>query len=185
MVRVIVIFLVCISVLFAGGCVPGRWHGAPHPSSDIEAPTFCLYKGWEGEPDAKPIAIYRIRVNRTNKIDDEPINWAKWMEYHQVSPPIDQSAWEIEFTPDGKSKPPEKPLACIIYGRVPPGYIEHIPAQPLIPERIYTVQIKPKGGMPNSYVYFFIRADVQGRPIQLEHRFPVGREEIIGVIPKQ
>ena len=180
MMRAIVVFLICISVLFAGGCVPGRWHGAPHPNSDIEAPTFCLYKGWESEPDAKPIAIYRIRVIREEKVNGEPGDWNNRGRRY-----ADQDTWDIEYAPDGKSKPPEKPLACIIYGRVPPGYIEHIPAQPLIPERIYTVQIKPKGGMPNSYVYFLIRADVQGRPTQLEHRFPVGREEIIGVIPKQ
>ena len=81
----------------------------------------------------------------------------------------DQVAWEIEYVGDDQAHPLTRPLSCITYGKVPPGYIETIPAQPLVPERFYVVLVHPKGGMPNLSVYFIIRADAQGRPTQLEH----------------
>ena len=52
--------------------------------------------------------------------------------------------------------------------KYPPGYKERIPPVPLVPERLYTVQILPKGVTPTSWVYFIIRADSTGRLTQLE-----------------
>ncbi len=62
---------------------------------------------------------------------------------------------------------------------MPEGYIKGIPAQPLIPERVYTVRLQPKGGMPMSWVYFIIRADAQGRPTHLEYRTQNGDVYVI------
>ena len=62
---------------------------------------------------------------------------------------------------------------------MPEGYIEGIPAQPLIPERVYTVLLQPKGGMPMSWVYFIIRADAQSRPTHLEYRTQNGDVYVI------
>ena len=144
-----VIFCVLISVvcLVSIGCIMADRagpHGLPHPHSELTAPTFCLYEGvfrLESEQHNKPAPIYSMRVERRNKIDDEPIDWSKWMEYGDIRPSIDQVAWEIEYAPDGKSDPSDRRFSCITYGKAPPGYIEKIPAQPLIPERLYTVMI--------------------------------------------
>ena len=162
--RIIVVFLIAFVCLFLSGCVPSM-HAFTHPHSEITAPTFCLYDGHWTKQDAKPAAIYRIFVYREEKINDERVNLKSTKRRY-----ADQDAWEIEYAPDGKSKPPEKPFSCITYGQVPPGYVEIIPAQPLGPERVYTVMIEPKGITPKSWVYFIIRADPStGRPIQLEH----------------
>ena len=70
--------------------------------------------------------------------------------------------------PDHEAHPLARPFSCIIYGKVPPGYKERIPPVPLVPERLYTVQILPKGVTPTSWVYFIIRADSTERLTQLE-----------------
>ena len=59
-----------------------------------------------------------------------------------------------------------------------------IPAQKLIPERVYTIRLQPKGGMPMSRIYFVIRADAQGRPTQLEHRSGDGDGTIRVITPQ-
>ena len=163
--RLIICFLIGVGCLFYGGCVPSM-HAITHPHSEITAPTFCLYEGWSTKKDAKPAPINSIRVNRVNKVNDEPIDWTKLKEYGQLRPSIDQVAWEIEYASDGKSKPPERRFSCITYGQVPPGYIEKITAQPLIPERLYSVAIK---GMPRSSVIFVIRVDSMGHPTHAGH----------------
>ena len=180
--RVIVVFLIGVGCLILSGCVKSM-HATPHPHSDIEAPTFCLYEGWATKQDAKPEPIYRLRVMRVNKINDERIDWDTLkVLYAQVRPWSDQDTWDIEYAPDGKSDPPEKPFACITYGKVPPGYIEHIPAQSLIPERLYDVLIEPKGITPKSGVRFIIRADSTGKPIKLEYDF--ARNQIHVITPQ-
>ncbi len=179
MKRMIVVFFICVGYLFSSGCMPRSMHGVAHPHSDITAPTFCLYDGWFTKQDSKPEPIYLILVTRMNKINDEPFDWGKWEEYRKIRPFGDQVAWEMEYAPDGKSEPPEKPFACITYGKVPPGYIETISALPLSPGRHYTVLIEPKGGGPRSGVVFVIRADSQGRPTHLEYRRGGGEIYII------
>ena len=57
---------------------------------------------------------------------------------------------EITKEEFGNPDPPSKYCSCITYSKMPEGYIEGIPAQPLIPERVYTVLLQPKGGMPMS-----------------------------------
>ena len=166
--RVIFCMLIYIVCLVSSGCVidSAGNHGLPHPHSELTAPTFCLYDGafrLESERHKKPLPIYYVRVKRQTKINDEPIDWNKWMEYGDIRPSIDQVAWEIEYAPDGKSDPPERRFSCITYGKVPPGYIEKIPAEPLIPERLYTVSIS------GYAVYFVIRVDSMGRPTHLEY----------------
>ena len=166
-----VIFCVLISVvcLVSSGCVPHSMgpHGLPHPHSELTAPTFCLYEGvfrLESEEHKKPAPINYIRVKRLNKVNGEPIDWAKLKEYNQIRRSIDQVAWEIEYVPDGKSDPPERRFSCITYGQAPPGYIEKIPAQPLIIERLYSVLLRPGG-----VLIFVIRADSQGEQTHLEY----------------
>ena len=183
MMRIIAVFLIAFVCLFLSGCMK-HMHGITHPHSDITAPTFCLYEGWSTKQDAKPYPIYRIGVSRMNKIDDEPFDWGKWEEYMQMRPVSDQAAWEIVYDPDGKSNPPEKPFACITYGKVPPGYIEKTPAQLLIPERCYTVLMTRTEGGPMSWGDFVIRADAQGRPTHLEYRMDPGPDNIF-VITRQ
>lgn len=166
--QIIVVFLVAFGCLGSSGCMVDRMgpHVLPHPHSELTAPTFCLYEGvfrLESERHQKPAPINSIQVYRHPKINDDPIDWSKWMEYGDIRPSIDQVAWEIEYVPDGKSDPPDRRFSCITYGKAPPGYIEKIPAQPLIPERLYTVMIW--GG----WLIFVIRADSQGEPTHLEY----------------
>ncbi len=70
--------------------------------------------------------------------------------------------------PDDEAHPLARPFSCITYGKAPPGYEERIPPVPLVPERLYTAQILPKGVTPMSWVYFIIRADSTGHLAQLE-----------------
>ena len=166
--RVIFCMLIYIVCLVSSGCVTDSLRdGLPHPNSEITAPTFCLYDGafrLESEQHKEPAPIYYVSVHRHNKINDEPIDWSKWREYGAIRPHVDQVAWEIEYAPDSKSDPPERRFSCITYGKAPPGYIEKIPAEPLIPERLYSVLLKTGG-----VFVFVIRADSQGEPTHLEY----------------
>lgn len=185
--RVIFCVLIYIVCLVSSGCPAPMMHGSPHPHSELTAPTFCLYEGrviLESERHNKPAPIYYIRVKRLNKIDDEPIDWAKLKEYNQIRPSIDQYSWEIEYAPDDKSDPPDRRFSCVTYGKAPPGYIEKIPAQPLIPERLYSVLIQPGG-----VLIFVIRADSMGRETHLEYAIssprPGARTGGVHVITRQ
>ena len=112
---------------------------------------------------------------REEKIDDEQLDWktSKKRDFDQVT-------WEMEYDPDGRSIPPSQPFSCLTYGKVPAGYIETIPAQPLIPERFYTVILRPhKGRAPNLGVYFVIRADTQGHPTHLEYESDYSNVQMI------
>ena len=175
--RIITVFLIAFICLFLSGCMK-HMHGITHPHSDITAPTFCLYDGHWNDQKSKPVAISRILIYRAGKINDERFDWETERPYS------DQDTWEMEYDPDGKSDPPSKPLSCLTYGKVPPDYIESIPAQPLIPERVYTVRLQPQGGMPMSWGYFVIRADSQGRPTHLEYNMSPGPDDIF-VITRQ
>ena len=190
---VIAFVVICHCVLFSSGCQP-LLHGVTHPNSGITAPMFCLYHGHWTEQEAKPLAIYRLRVIRDS--DDRRFEWRNWLSWGKygyidfLTADINklygaQVSWDIEYAPDGKSKLPEKPFACLIYGKVPPGYVEHIPAQPLIPERVYVVRLQPPSRMPMSWVYFIIRADAQGRPTQLEHTSDPNDPDRIRVIMRE
>ena len=170
MLRTIVALFVCIGCLVSSGCLKGL-HGLTHPHSDVTAPTFCLYKvwknGWEDE-HALPVPIYLIRVTRAEKFSgDERFEWRNWCSWRKGRD-SDEVTWEMEYVPDDEAHPLARPFSCITYGKVPPGYIETIPAQPLTPERVYTVRLQSEGGKPMSWVYFIIRADSTGRLTQLE-----------------
>ena len=82
---------------------------------------------------------------------EDPVNEVAWeLEYGAPSTEArlnrytDQVAWVMEYAPDPEAEPPPRPFSCITYGKVPPGYIEKIPAVPLIPERLYTVLLDPR-----------------------------------------
>ena len=167
--RVIFCVLIYIVCLVSSGCVPHSMgpHVLPHPHSELTAPTFCLYEGvfrLESERHQKPAPINSIQVYRHPKINDDPIDWSKWLEYADIRSHTDQDSWEIEYAPDGKSDPSDRRFSCITYGKAPPGYIEKIPAQPLIIERLYTVELRPGG-----VLMFVIRADSMGRETHLEY----------------
>ena len=168
--RAIAVLFICIACLVSSGCLRGL-HGLTHPHSDVTAPTFCLYEGWKDgweDEHALPVPIYLIRVTRADKFsDDERFEWRNWRSWRKGRD-SDQVTWEMEYLPDDEAHPLARPFSCITYGKVPPGYEENIPPVPLIPERLYTVQILPKGVTPTSRVYFIIRADSTGRLIQLE-----------------
>ena len=167
---VIAVLFICIGCLVSSGCLRGL-HGLTHPHSDVTAPTFCLYKawkdGWEAE-HALPVPIYRIRVTRAEKFSgDERFEWRNWHSWRKGRA-ADEVTWEMEYVPDAEAHPLARPFSCITYGKVPPGYEERIPPVPLIPERLYTVQILSKGVTPTSRVHFIIRADLTGHLTQLE-----------------
>ena len=88
MQRAIVVFLICVGGPFMVGCTKPMY-GLPHPHSELTAPTFCLYDAW-ADIYAKPVAIYRVRVTRANKIDDEPIDWSRWTVFSPISAGTDQ-----------------------------------------------------------------------------------------------
>ena len=168
--RAIAVLFICIGCLVSSGCVKGL-HGLTHPHSDVTAPTFCLYKvwstGWEDE-HAPPVSIYRIRVTRAENFSgDARFEWRNWRSWRKGRD-ADEVTWEMEYVPDHEAHPLARPFSCITYGKVPPGYIETIPAQPLTPERVYTVRLHAEGGKPMSWVYFINRADSTGHPTQLE-----------------
>ena len=127
-----------------------------HPHSAVTTPTFCLYNG----NDPKPIVS--IIVEQRPKDDDQRIEIMEWRRKLPWAA-SDQNAWILEYALD-PSDPYQKPFTCITYGKAPPGYIEKIPAQPLIPERLYTVVLKWWG-----VVIFVIRTDSMGRPTHLEY----------------
>jgi len=173
--RAIVVFLLCISGLVSSGCVT-MMHSIIHPHSTVEAPTFCFYNGSALEQHAEPVGIYQFRVVL---LKNKNVNEGR-LEWDQRSQDYDQIAWFIEYTPDGddfldrgrkKDEVPTKPLPCIVYGKTPPGYTAHIPAQPLIPNRFYAVGLQNNTSMGlEQGPYFIIRADSTGRPIQLEYQ---------------
>ena len=126
--RVIFCMLIYIVCLFSSGCVMHtvlRNHGLPHPHSEITAPTLCLYYGGfrlESEQYKKPaVNLLCFEFIGTTKINDEPIDWNKWMGYGDIRRHIDQKAWEIEYAPDSKSDPPDRRFSCITYGQSAAG----------------------------------------------------------------
>ena len=166
--RLFVCVLISVVCLVSGGCPGTMMHGFTHSHSEITAPTFCLYDGRLHSKDTKPQPIYELRVARAEQFsDDKRFEWRNWQTWSKGRYD-DQMSWEIEYVGDDQANPLTRPFSCITYGKVPPGYDETIPAQPLIPERVYTVQLLPKSITPMSWVYFIIRADSQGQPTQLE-----------------
>jgi hypothetical protein len=168
--RAIVVLFISIGCLVLSGCLRGL-HGLTHPHSDVTAPTFCLYEGWKDGWEAEralPVPIYLIRVTRAEKFSgDERFEWCYWHSWRKGRD-SDEVTWEMEYMPDDKAHPLARPFACITYGKVPPGYIETIPTQPLMSERVYTVRLQSERGKPMSWVYFIIRADSTGHLTQLE-----------------
>ncbi|MXZ44665.1 MAG: hypothetical protein F4Z01_06810, partial [Gammaproteobacteria bacterium] len=103
----VVVFFIGVGCLFLSGCTPKLMHGLVQPHSDITAPTFCFYDGDWNDQNSKPVAISRILIYRAGKINDERFDWKTERPYS------DQDTWEMEYDPDGKSKPPEKPFSCL------------------------------------------------------------------------
>ena len=167
MMRVIAFFIICVGCLVSSGCQPIMLqHSYTHPHSAVTAPTFCLY--WGEDEHSQPIRIYEITVVRYEGFsDDKRFEWENWESWRKGRS-ADLVMWHIQYLPDDEAHPLARPFSCITYGKVPPGYEENIPPVPLISERLYTVQILPKGVTPTSRVYFIIRADSTGCLIQLE-----------------
>ena len=169
MKRRIVSLLISIGCLIMNGCNIYRY-GIIHPHSKVPEPIFCLYDGQIHFEDVKPLAIGTIRVVQTGVFDDERMEWSKWHEQKPLDRDPWQMVWHIEYAPD-PSDPPDQPLSCIIYGKVPPGYEELTAALPLIPERLYSACIVERDvEAPMSWIHFIIRTDSMGRPTHLEHR---------------
>lgn len=164
MCRVIFGVLICIACLISSGCV--RLGPAPsvHPHSEVTKPTFCIHE------DDSPRPIGLIHVERRSKQNDERIEIMDWYNKKPWTS-SDQVAWEIEYAPAPSypSDPYHKPFSCITYGKVPPGYKETAPAQPLIPERLYIVSIVDKSTRAYNSVFFIIRASDTGSPVKLEY----------------
>ena len=203
--------LICVGCLFASGCAKLKLHGFPHPHSDVTTPTFCLHEGDAQDKNAPPVPIYRISVlrdmptERNRRLDWRnwsfwrgrdgrrgPVNEVAWeLEYGtpsteaKLSRYTDQVAWVMEYAPDPEAEPSPRPFSCITYGKVPPGYIEKIPAAPLIPERLYTVLLDPKEVTARGGVYFIIRLDSAGHPTQLEYTIKPTRLDHVRVVAQQ
>ena len=160
--RVIFGVLICIVCLFSSGCVRLGPEPSVHPHSEVTVPTFCLYDG-----DA-PQSIVSIHVVRRSKDDDERIDIMEWSSKTPWAA-ADQMAWKIEYAPNPDAQLSPRSFSCITYGKVPPGYIETIPAVPLIPERLYTVFIGDNSKRSAGLVLFIIRASDTGSPVKLEY----------------
>ena len=91
----------------------------------------------------------------------------------------------MEYAPDPEAEPSPRPFSCITYGKVPPGYIEKIPAEPLSPERLYTVLLDPKEVTARGGMYFIIRVDSAGRPTQLEYTLKPTHLDHVRVVTQQ
>ena len=153
-----------IGLLVTSGCVIMAGTPSIHPHSEIMAPTFCLHGG-----KSEPLPITEIAVIRGDKVNDERIEWREsgnpWRGLWEGG---DQTAWVLEYTPDG-SDPPVNTYACITYGKALPGYKEKSPALPLTPERLYSVAIQTEDTPHPAEMYFIIRLDSVGRPVKLEY----------------
>ena len=69
--------------------------------------------------------------------------------------------------------------------KYPPGYIEKIPAAPLIPERLYVVLLDPQEVTARGGMYFIIRLDSTGHPTQLEYTIKPTRLDHVRVVTQQ
>lgn len=178
MKRCIVSLFICIGCLFMSGCKIFQ-HGIIHPHSSVTEPIFCLYDGRFHSEDVKPLAIGKMRVVQDAVFDDERMEWSKWREQKPLFKGPFQVMWHIEYAPD-PSDLPDKPLSCIIYGKVPPGYEEKTAALPLIPERLYSACfVAIDSEAPMASIPFIIRADAQGRPTHLEYRSEMSNVQVI------
>lgn len=175
----IAFFIISVGCLVSSGCQPTMLqHSYTHPHSAVTAPTFCLY--WGEDEHSQPIRIYEITVVRYEAFsDDKRFEWRDWESWREGRS-ADLVIWQIQYLPDDEAHPLAKPLSCITYGKVPPGYAELIPPLLLIPERMYTVSIARADLPPVARMYFIIRADSTGHPTQLEvkHVDRYGRGDI-------
>jgi len=208
MLRAIAVLFIGISCLFSSGCESKlKLHGFAHPHSDVTTPTFCLHEGEAHDKNAPPVPIYRISVLRDKqKRGNQRLEWRNWglwrdgrrgypvaweIEYGdpvaeaRLNRYTDQVAWVMEYAPDPQAQPSPRPFSCITYGKVPPGYIEKIPAVPLIPERLYFVLLEPQEVIARGGVYFIIRLDLAGHPTQLEYTIKPTRLDQIREITQE
>ncbi len=175
----------------------------------MTTPTFCLHEGDAHDKNAPPVPIYRIIVLRDRqKRGNQCLEWRNWglwrdghrrytnevaweMEYGdpaaeaRLSRYTGQVAWEMEYAPDPEAQPSPRPFSCLTYGKVPPGYIEDIPAVPLIPERLYTVLLEPQEVTARGGMYFIIRLDLTGHPTQLEYTLKPTRLDQIRAVNQE
>ena len=135
-------FIICVGGWVMGGCVRLTGSLAIHPHSAVTAPTFCLFVGSD-----EPGPIGEIKVYPRG-------------EY--------KPAWFIEYDPD-PAQPYVRPLACITYGKLPPGYREKAPAIPLTPEKLYRVNLRTKNYGYMDSLRFIIRLGPNGEPVRLEY----------------
>ena len=156
MKRAAVGFIICVGSWVMGGCVYLTGSLAIHPHSSATAPMFCLFVGGD---EAGPIGEIKVYPRGESK-------------------PV----WFIEYDPD-PTQPYVRPLACITYGKLPPGYKEQVPAVPLTPERRYYVDIrKPRDSARPASVSFTLRSDPSDEPVKLE--YSSGRYRGLQVIPE-
>lgn len=156
MKQAIVGLIICLGGSVIGECVYLTGSLAIHPHSAVTAPTFCLFVGGD-----EPGPIGEVKVYPRGK-------------YKPV--------WLIAYDPD-PAQPYVRPLACITYGKLPPGYKEKVPAVPLTPERPYYVNIrKPRDSASPASVSFTLCSDPSGEPVKLE--YSSGRYRGLQVITK-
>lgn len=146
MKRPIVGFIICVGGSVMGGCVPPTAGILTiHPHSSVTAPMFCLFVGGD---EAGPIGEIKVHTRGESK---------------------SKLVWFIEYDPD-PAQPYVRPLACITYGKLPPGYKEKVPVIPLTPERLYYVNIKkPRDSAYPASVSFTLRSNPSGEPVKLEY----------------
>ena len=154
--------LVLMALLFTTGCADMIGRAIVHPHSSVTAPTFCLYK----EP---------VDKDEPKRSQESEILAIERLEVFYGELPKEE-VWVIHYVPDPLYED-LKPVSCVTYGKLPPGYKEKAPAPPLIAERRYSVRlrsIQDHGAWSGNYNYrgvidFDIRVDANGQSARLEY----------------
>lgn len=190
---------VLIILLGISGCADLSGRATIYPHSEVDLPTFCLYReslrsqNPERSQNSEPIPIRRLVVSQYVKANDERIEWKTW---HEPRPSgwgeawqewldrrptrgLKKTVWFVQYLPDPLYQP-LKPFSCITYGKAPPGYRERAPALPLTPETLYYVSLSSIEGHQGD-MWFIIRTDTSGVPVKLESFV----EDTIQVITQQ
>lgn len=169
MKRLALIFCLIVVVTIWSGCRPSLSLIAINHESDIARPTFCLHdrrgKSEHVHSITKPLYIREIVVHRYLETEEHnqrelgiETPWRGW----------DKCFWRMQYLPENKKT--THPLHCIRYGDVPPGYKELVPAQPLKPGRVYSVDLYGFEEIINAEsMKFILRPDSSGALMQLEY----------------
>lgn len=168
-------WLIVLTVLLVTtGCSRHIERALIHPNSAVDLPTFCFYsenvhtKMPKRHHRSTPIVIDRIEVWCI--LHDDRFEWGSETDRQSYKSPT-KEAWIAQYLPDPLLAPTEPfdLLPCIIYGKLPPGYREKVPATLLTPEKLYLVNLRAKNYRHMHSLRFIIRLGPNGEPVRLEY----------------